>query len=103
MAQRKRERVGGIGRRFGRKVQRVPHDVGDLLLLRAPMPHDGRLDAGGLDLHNLTSPAAERCKQGPSGLGEGEGGLGKTRDEHGLDDYDVGRQTSEEFLQLFGE
>jgi hypothetical protein len=67
------QRVGRVGWGLRVKPQGVTHDIGDLPLLRAPVPYHRRLNARWLDLHDLASPTAERHEKGAARLRKGEG------------------------------
>ena len=103
MTEGESQRVGRIGRGLHSKTQGVAHDIGNLPLFRAAMTHDRCLHARRLNLHNLTSPTAERHEQGAARLRKSESGLREAARERCLDDHHIRNHANEQLLELFGE
>ena len=103
MAEGESKRVSSVSWRLSAKPQSVTHDIGDLPLLRTPVTYHRRLHTRRLDLHDLTSPTAERNEQRTTGFRKGEGSLRKAACERRFDDRHIRCQATEKLPKLRGE
>jgi hypothetical protein len=100
MTEREGERVRRVRRRRLGQSEGVANDKGDLSLLRATVPDDGRLHLRRGQLDDLAAPSAEHGEQRPPGLRQRQRRLREAPEERRLDDGDVRGEALEEPVEL---